>query len=93
MFTVTPGQVGRVSVAVTLAEMDGAPLAPKEVTLTLAQPEAGIEPIRRAMTESDGAWEAENVLLPAPGAWHVRAAALVTDFDLVTFEGVVSIAP
>jgi hypothetical protein len=34
-----------------------------------------------------------DILLPTPGAWHVRAAALVTDFDLVTFEGVVSIAP
>jgi copper transport protein len=93
MFTITPGRVGKVSVAVTLAEMDGVPLTPKEVTLTLAQPDAGIEPVRREMTESDGAWEARDILLPAPGAWHVRAAALVTDFDLVTFEGIVSIAP
>jgi copper transport protein len=73
--------------------MDGVPLTPKEVTLTLAQPDAGIEPVRRKMTESDGAWEARDILLPAPGAWHMRAAALVTDFDLVTFEGIVSIAP
>jgi copper transport protein len=93
MFTVIPGRVGRVSVSVSLAEMDGAPLAPKEVTLTLAQPDAGIEPVRREMTDIDGAWEVRDILLPTPGAWHVRAAALVTDFDLVTFEGVISIAP
>lgn len=33
------------------------------------------------------------VSLPVPGPWAVRAAALVTDYDLLTLAGEVRIAP
>ncbi len=93
MVTVTPGRAGPVTVSVALSSHDGTPLAAKEVTLTLAQPAAGIEPIRRAMSFADGTWSANDVMLPVPGAWTVKAAALVTDFDLVTLEGTVTVGP
>ena len=91
MVTITPGRAGPVTVSVTLAAQDGSPLAAKEVTLTLPLPAAGIEPIRRAMALADGTWTANDVMLPVPGAWTVKAAALVTDFDLVTLEGIAEI--
>lgn len=93
MITITPGRAGPVTVAVALTAQDGPPLAAKEVTLTLALPEAGIEPIRRAMAIAGGTWTADGVMLPVPGAWSVKAAALVTDFDMVTLEGTVTIGP
>jgi copper transport protein len=93
MVTLTPGRAGPVTVALALAAPDGSSLAAKEVTLTLSLPAAGIEPIRRAMTLADGTWTADGVMLPVPGAWTIRAAALITDFDLVTLEGTVAIGP
>ena len=59
--------------------------------MTLALPAAGIEPIRRAMVLADGTWTADDVMLPVPGAWTVKASALITDFDLVTVEGIAEI--
>jgi copper transport protein len=91
MVTITPGRAGPVSVSVALAAHDGAPLTAREVTLTLALPAAGIEPIRRSMTMTEGTWTADDVMLPIPGAWTVKAAALITDFDLVTVEGIAEI--
>jgi copper transport protein len=93
MITITPGRVGPVSVAVTLGMPGAARLEAKEVTVTLLNPAAGIEPIRRKMTLAGGTWTAEGITLPVPGAWTVRTAALVTDYDKVTLEGIVEIAP
>jgi len=91
LITFTPGRAGAVAVSVALSGHDGTPLAAREVALTLSRPEAGIEPIRRAMTLAGGTWTADGVMLPVPGAWTVRAAVLITDFDLVTLEGIADI--
>jgi copper transport protein len=93
MLTVTPGRSGPVSVTVAFAGQDGAALAPIEVTLTLSMPSAGIEPIRRPMTRAGDAWRADGITLPVPGPWTVRAAALISDYDLLSLEGEVAIAP
>ena len=81
------------TVTVAFAGADGAPLAPREVTLTLSLPAAGIEPIRRPMRADGPVWRAEGIVLPVPGAWTVRAAALITDYDLLALEGALGIAP
>jgi copper transport protein len=66
-------------------------LSPKEVTVILTNPTAGIEPIRRAATRTaSGAWTAEATL-PVAGAWRVRVDLLVTDFRKVTLEDAVKI--
>ena len=46
--SITPGRAGPVTVSIALATGDFQPLEAKEVSLALANPGAGIEPIRRA---------------------------------------------
>jgi copper transport protein len=93
LVTITPGQAGPVTVSVTLAAADGAALVAKEVTLTFTNAPAGIEPIRRGAILADGTWRSEGMTLPVSGQWTVRVAALITDFDQITVEGTVEIAP
>ncbi|HKU98392.1 MAG TPA: copper resistance protein CopC [Vineibacter sp.] len=92
--TVMPGRTGPVMVVVTTIAGDFTPLEAKEVTLALANPDAGIEPIRRAAHKrDDGTWMVDNLVLPTPGRWSVRADILVSDFEQVTLEDTIVIRP
>jgi copper transport protein len=69
--------------------LDGAfqPLAAKEVTLVLANPTAGIEPLRRsAVYSGESNWRIDGLRVPIAGRWSVRVEILVSDFDKVTVE-------
>jgi copper transport protein len=90
----TNGQGGRTNVQV----LDGAfqPLAVKEVTLVLANPAAGIEPMRRIATHveaSAGAsiWRIDDLRIPVAGRWNLRVELLVGDFDKVMIEDTVTL--
>jgi copper transport protein len=77
--------------------LDGAfaPLAVKEVTLVLANPGAGIEPLRRTATPAAdvGAnnWRIDNFQVPVAGRWNLRVELLVSDFDKLTIEDTVTL--
>ena len=59
----------------------------KEVTVTLANPAAGIEPVRRAATHfSDGHWRVEGLRIPVAGQWTVRVDLLIDDFEKIVLE-------
>ena len=90
--TITPGRAGPVAVAVMLTAPGGTALVAREVTVTFLHPAAGIEPIRRSMRLAGATWTAEGITLPVPGAWTVRTAALITDYDRITLEGTVEMA-
>ena len=64
------------------------PLAAKEVTLVLANPAAGIEPMRRAGVHSgaDGTWRIDDVRIPVAGRWNVRVEILINDFEKATVD-------
>lgn len=90
--TITPGHTGPVSAAITLMTGDFGPLAAKGVTLVLSNPEAGVEPIRRAATMEEGSsWRIDGLNLPLPGKWSIRVDILVSDFELVKLEGSIAI--
>jgi copper transport protein len=92
--TLRPDRVGPVQASMSLMTGDFGPLDPKEVTLTLANPSAGIEPIeRKAQRSQDGTWQVDNLVVPQPGRWRVRVDALVTDFNKAILEGEVDIRP
>jgi len=92
--TLRPGRVGHVKATLVLMTGDFGPLDPKEVSLALANPEAGIEDIqRRADRSADGTWHVDDLIVPLPGRWRVRVEALVTDFDRAILEGQVDIRP
>ena len=62
-------------------------LTVKEVTVTLANPTAGIEPVRRAAVHAgDGHWRVEGVRIPVAGQWIVRVDLLIDDFDKIVLE-------
>jgi copper transport protein len=89
--TITPGRAGPVAIEIAAFDQKLQPLSPKEVTVVLTNPAAGIEPIRRVATRTGaGPWIAEATL-PVPGEWHVRLDLLVTDFRKVTLEDVATI--
>ncbi|MBR0829395.1 CopD family protein [Bradyrhizobium manausense] len=91
---VTPGKAGTDDFVLQLMTGDAAPLAAKEVTLTLSLPERGIEPMERdAELGADGYWHVRKVELPFAGRWHIRIDALVTDFEKVTLEDELEVAP
>jgi copper transport protein len=91
--TMMPGRVGPVAASILIMSGDLGPLEAKEVTLVLAQPAAGIEPIRIPMRKSvDGPWRAD-LTLPVPGGWSLRIDILVSDFELTRLEGTVDIKP
>ena len=82
------GQGARANVLV----LDGAfqPLTAKEVTLVLANPAAGIEPLRRSAAHAGASnWRIDDLSVPVAGRWNVRVEILVSDFDKVSVEDTV----
>ncbi|OKO84116.1 copper-binding protein [Bradyrhizobium sp. NAS80.1] len=91
---VSPGKAGVDDFVLQLMTGEATPLAAKEVTLTLSLPERGIEPMERgASLGPDGYWHVRKVELPFAGRWHVRIDALVTDFEKITLEDELELAP
>jgi copper transport protein len=64
-----------------------APLSAQEVVLVLANPAAGIEPIRRPAVRLDETnWRIDGLSVPIAGRWTLRVEILVSDFDKLTLE-------
>lgn len=85
--SLTPGAAGPVAVSLAIQSGDFGLLDAKSVTLTLTNPAAGIEAIRREAMHLDGAlWRVDGLVLPAPGAWTARVDILISDFDQVRLE-------
>jgi copper transport protein len=92
--TLTPGRAGPVHVAVMLMNGEFGPLPAKELTLSFANPAAGIEAIeRRAVRGADGLWRIDALSLPVPGRWSVELAILISDFEILRLTDTVEIKP
>jgi copper transport protein len=74
--------------------LDGAfrPFTVKEVALILANPAAGIEPLRMtAVPAGDSRWRIEDLRIPVAGRWTLRVDILVSDFDKVSLDDAVTL--
>lgn len=91
--TMEPGRVGLSQVRIAVLRGDFTPFQPKEVTLVLANPAAGIEPIRRQAELRDSVWQIDALPLPVAGRWQVRVDVLVSDFEKQVLEDSVDIRP
>jgi copper transport protein len=92
--TLTPGRAGAVLAEVRLMREDFSPLPAKEVTLTLSNSAAGIEPIARAgHRREDGTWRVDGLVVPIPGRWEAEIAVLVSDFDRIVLDGPILLQP
>jgi copper transport protein len=84
---IEPAHANTRRITVTVLDGQFGPLPAKEVTLFLANSEAGIEPLRLPATHVEGAtWRVENVSVPAVNHWQVRVEILISDFEKVTLE-------
>ncbi|MFL6798747.1 MAG: copper resistance CopC/CopD family protein [Xanthobacteraceae bacterium] len=63
------------------------PLAAKEVSLVLAKPKAGLEPLRLpAVHVEEAVWRVRDVRLPQAGRWRLGVEILVNDFEKISIE-------
>jgi copper transport protein len=86
--TVTPGRAGPVQLSLNLTDLSEKPLVAKEVSVDLANPDAGIEPITKAaVLAADGSWHIDSLTLPIGGIWRITVNALITDFSEANLEG------
>lgn len=92
--TLFPGRAGASRARIVVASGRAEPISPKEVTLTLSKPDAGIEAIMRPARE-DGrqGWLVDGLVLPQAGTWQVKVDILVDDFEKASLEGSIGIAP
>lgn len=92
--TLTTGRTGPVGVAILLMNGEFGPLPAKELTLSFANPAAGIEAIERKATRgADGVWRIDDLSLPVPGRWSVELAILISDFEMLRLNDTVEIKP
>ena len=61
-------------------------LAPLEVTIDLAHPEARVEPISRTLSVSAQGTATGEVDLPLAGHWTLALNVLVSDFEKAVFR-------
>jgi copper transport protein len=79
---------------IVIASGHAEPIAPKEVTISLAKPDAGIEPLeRRALKAARSHWEVDGLVLPLAGIWQVRLGILVSDFETADLDGTITVKP
>lgn len=90
--SLSPGRVGPVTIVMSLMTGDFGALDPKEVTVSLENARAGIEPMeRRAERGADGTWQVDGLVIPVPGRWQLRVDVLISDFEKATLEDAVEV--
>ena len=89
---ITPVRARDPTVDVMVLDAELRPLAVKEVTLILANPTAGIEPVRRNARAAGAAnWRVEGLRIPVAGSWIVRVDLLISDFEKIVLEDTVDL--
>ncbi|SMH56742.1 copper resistance CopC/CopD family protein [Azospirillum agricola] len=82
-----PARTGANRLTLHLAQADGTPFDPKELTMELTQPAAGIEPLaRKPVRDGPGAYRLDGLALPVDGRWELRIDALIDDFEKAIFR-------
>jgi copper transport protein len=88
----TPARAGRNRLELTLTGGDGQVLTPREVTIELANPALGIAGLRRRLDgAAPGRFALDGPEFAVAGVWRVRIDVLVTEFQMITLEGEITI--
>ncbi len=84
--TVSPGRAGPVEIAIQLETSDERPLKAAGLSVTLSNPQAGIEPFTaEAERLGDSGWRIK-MSAPVAGRWTLGLGILISDFDRVNVE-------
>jgi copper transport protein len=90
--TIAPARAGPVDITIELETTDERPLDAMEVSVSLSNPQAGIEPITRpAVRTEEAQWRVSAVPVPVPGRWTLVLDILISDFDKVRIDAPVQI--
>jgi copper resistance protein D len=91
---IEPGRVGTAHATVHLWDGDFAPLAARELKVSIAPPVAGSTPTTRiAVQDSDGAWQVDGLDLTQPGNWTVTVDADLNSGSRVELAAPIVIDP
>jgi copper transport protein len=86
--TIEPNGQGGRRITIVVLDHKSEPLSAKEVALTLAKPDAGIEPLRlHAVYVEATIWRIADARIPLPGRWVARVEVLINDFEKVIIDG------
>lgn len=89
--TLSPGHAGSFRITIQLRTPDERLLDAKGLSVTLSNPEAGIEPATaEARLAGEGRWRVV-MAAPVPGRWTLRLDILISDFDSLSVEAPVLI--
>lgn len=84
--TLSPGHAGPISITIQLRTPDERLLNAKGLSVTLSNPEAGIEPATaEAQPAGEGQWHVA-MAAPVSGRWTLRLDILISDFDSLSVE-------
>jgi copper transport protein len=84
--TISPGHAGPIAITIQLETSDEGPLAAAAVSVTLSNPDVGIEPaVAQARRMDDGRWRA-TMAAPVAGRWTLALGILISDFDKISIE-------
>ena len=84
--TLSPGRVGANRVHIDLLDGDFAPIAPREVTLTLSPVDRSIEEKVVQALAVDGAFEIDGLFVPVAGVWTLEVSAWMDDFTRIDLD-------
>ncbi|WP_262268341.1 copper resistance CopC/CopD family protein [Microvirga yunnanensis] len=92
--TLLSGRASATRARIVVASGRAEPVRPKEVTLILAKPDVGIEPIaRQAQNMGRDGWQVDGLVLPMAGPWQIRVEILINDFEKASLAGTLTIRP
>lgn len=83
MLTIAPGRAGPVEIELFVGDLTHAPKEAQAVSLILAAPELGIEPIKREAVADQGVWRVDELTIPVPGTWTIQVEVRLGRFELV----------
>lgn len=86
MVSVAPGAPGPVEIEIQLSDFEGMPVEAQEISVTLASPALGIEPLKAAAQPSETGWGADGLIIPLAGTWSLRLDIRLSRFDLTKLE-------
>jgi copper transport protein len=87
MLEIAPARAGRNAIRLFLHDAQGQPVDPSALEIELAEPDRGIEPIRRQpIRVAPGRYLLEGPELALAGDWAVTVRARLGDFDTAEFE-------
>lgn len=87
--TLSAGHFGATNARLAIVSGRAEPMEPKEVRLSLAKPDEGIERLERGARRTGTAWLVEGLALPVPGLWQLKVDILVDDFETTRLEGTI----